>query len=84
MTYDVMKVDALAIGMLSQDKPFICVSSKHTIAIYFGTAYWIVFERYEISHVYFNYICFVPSQGVAESLVPPESKENINFLKKLW
>ena len=29
LTYDVMKVDALAIGMLSQDKPFICVSGKH-------------------------------------------------------
>ena len=29
LTYDVMKVDAPAIGMLGQDKPFICVSGKH-------------------------------------------------------
>ena len=28
LTYDVMKVDAPAIGMLGQDKPFICVSVK--------------------------------------------------------
>ena len=36
LTYDVMEVDAPAIGMLGQDKPFICVSHIEDASYYNG------------------------------------------------